>query len=579
MDRPRDHGRRGRHTQPDPGRTRRRADGDRFVARRPSSSARQAATPGTARPALRRRRRRQDPAAHRAARPRLHRGLAGLRRPLPRLRRQRAALPARSPRCSAGWPPTCPTWSTPSPAVHPALARLQPGPPGAGRRRAAPSRRRSTAPTCSRPCTRCSRPPPSRPRCCWSSRTPTGPTSRPATCSASCSPGRSPARSRSSRRTAPTTCTAATRCAARSPSGPGSAASTGCSFAPLAAPTSVRLIAELGPEALAETELADIVDRAEGNAFFVEELVGAASGPGRWVPDDLADVLLVRLDRLDDHARQVVRAASVAGRKVSHEMLAAASGLAADRPRRGPAPGGRDERPGRRRGPLRLPARAARRGGVRRPAARRAGPAARGVRRRAARAARSAAPPPSWPATPGWRWTSTPRSPPASRPATRPAPSAARTRRRTTTSRRSSCSPTRAAAPTSDLDLSKLVVKRRRGADRPAATPSARPRWSASSSTGCPPTPRRPGGPGCSPPAPTRCRHRDRRGPGRGLRRGGRAGARRRQRRCAPGCSPTTPGSWRRWAATRRRSGRARRARARRAARPATSSPPRRSPR
>ena len=87
------------------------------------------------------------------------------------------------------------------------------------------------------------------------------------------------------------------------------------------------IIAELAPEGLAERELADIVDRAEGNAFFVEELTSAAAGPGRWVPADLADVLLVRLDRLDDTARQVVRTASVAGRRVSHEMLAAASGL------------------------------------------------------------------------------------------------------------------------------------------------------------------------------------------------------------------------------------------------------------
>jgi DNA-binding CsgD family transcriptional regulator len=92
-------------------------------------------------------------------------------------------------------------------------------------------------------------------------------------------------------------------------------------------PADVRaLIAELGV-VLGETEVADIVKRAEGNAFFVEELVGAASDPGHWVPDDLADVLLVRLDRLDDNARQVVRTASVAGRRVSHEMLAAASGL------------------------------------------------------------------------------------------------------------------------------------------------------------------------------------------------------------------------------------------------------------
>jgi DNA-binding CsgD family transcriptional regulator/tetratricopeptide (TPR) repeat protein len=88
------------------------------------------------------------------------------------------------------------------------------------------------------------------------------------------------------------------------------------------------LIAELAPQGLPEKELADIVDRAEGNAFFVEELTSAAAGPGRWVPADLADVLLVRLDRLDDTARQVVRTASGSGRWVSHDMLAAASGLA-----------------------------------------------------------------------------------------------------------------------------------------------------------------------------------------------------------------------------------------------------------
>jgi DNA-binding CsgD family transcriptional regulator/tetratricopeptide (TPR) repeat protein len=97
-------------------------------------------------------------------------------------------------------------------------------------------------------------------------------------------------------------------------------------LSPLSATDVRTLIAELG-DSLAEHEIADIVSRAEGNAFFVEELVGAASGPGRWVPDDLADVLLVRLDRVDDAARQVVRTASVSGRKVSHDMLAAASGL------------------------------------------------------------------------------------------------------------------------------------------------------------------------------------------------------------------------------------------------------------
>jgi DNA-binding CsgD family transcriptional regulator/tetratricopeptide (TPR) repeat protein len=87
------------------------------------------------------------------------------------------------------------------------------------------------------------------------------------------------------------------------------------------------LIAELAPERLGERELAGIIGRAEGNAFFVEELV--ASGAGAWVPDDLADLLLVRLDRLSDEARQVVRIASVAGRKVTHSLLEAAAGLPA----------------------------------------------------------------------------------------------------------------------------------------------------------------------------------------------------------------------------------------------------------
>lgn len=87
------------------------------------------------------------------------------------------------------------------------------------------------------------------------------------------------------------------------------------------------LVAQLAPDGLDERALGAIVDRAEGNAFFVEELTSAASGSGDWVPADLADLLLVRLDRLGDAARRLVRTASAAGRKVSHEALEAASGL------------------------------------------------------------------------------------------------------------------------------------------------------------------------------------------------------------------------------------------------------------
>ena len=93
--------------------------------------------------------------------------------------------------------------------------------------------------------------------------------------------------------------------------------------------TEVRtLVRELHPDPITEADLSDIVTRAEGNAFFVEELVGTTWG-GR-VPEDLAEVLLVRLDRLDDSSRQVVRAMSVAGRQVSHGLLAEASGVPAD---------------------------------------------------------------------------------------------------------------------------------------------------------------------------------------------------------------------------------------------------------
>jgi DNA-binding CsgD family transcriptional regulator/tetratricopeptide (TPR) repeat protein len=93
-------------------------------------------------------------------------------------------------------------------------------------------------------------------------------------------------------------------------------------------PAEVRtLVRQLHPDPLAEAELAGIVDRAEGNAFFVEELVGATWAGGGRVPEDLADVLLVRLDRLDETAQHVVRLASVAGRRVSHDLLTAASGL------------------------------------------------------------------------------------------------------------------------------------------------------------------------------------------------------------------------------------------------------------
>ncbi|TDT30054.1 regulatory LuxR family protein [Naumannella halotolerans] len=90
------------------------------------------------------------------------------------------------------------------------------------------------------------------------------------------------------------------------------------------------LVSQLSADRFDERQLGDVVDRAEGNAFFVEELVNAAAEPGGAVPNDLADLLLVRLDRLDEAARQVVRTASVGGRRVSHVLLEAVVDLGAN---------------------------------------------------------------------------------------------------------------------------------------------------------------------------------------------------------------------------------------------------------
>ena len=81
------------------------------------------------------------------------------------------------------------------------------------------------------------------------------------------------------------------------------------------------LVHSLHPSALPERWVQGIVDRAEGNAFFTEELVQATEAGPEGLPEALADLLLVRLDRLDDDARLVVRAAAVSGRRVPHLLL------------------------------------------------------------------------------------------------------------------------------------------------------------------------------------------------------------------------------------------------------------------
>ncbi|MDT4920330.1 MAG: hypothetical protein QOI15_1232 [Pseudonocardiales bacterium] len=90
------------------------------------------------------------------------------------------------------------------------------------------------------------------------------------------------------------------------------------------------LVRSLNATGIDDHELESIVRRADGNAFFAEELVAAAeqcNTDAQQLPWQLADLLLVRLDRLGDDARQVVRVAAVGGRRVTHDIVEAVADL------------------------------------------------------------------------------------------------------------------------------------------------------------------------------------------------------------------------------------------------------------
>ncbi|WP_299445344.1 AAA family ATPase [uncultured Phycicoccus sp.] len=70
----------------------------------------------------------------------------------------------------------------------------------------------------------------------------------------------------------------------------------------------------------------DAARRAEGNAYFAEELA-AATGTGRAAPGDLGRLLLARVDRLDEEAQALVRVAAVIGRRVPHALLERVAGV------------------------------------------------------------------------------------------------------------------------------------------------------------------------------------------------------------------------------------------------------------
>jgi len=71
----------------------------------------------------------------------------------------------------------------------------------------------------------------------------------------------------------------------------------------------------------------DVLARSEGNAYFAEELLAAGLANDTALPTALADVLLARLEQLSPAVQRVARVAAVAGRRVSHSLLQAATGM------------------------------------------------------------------------------------------------------------------------------------------------------------------------------------------------------------------------------------------------------------
>ena len=104
---------------------------------------------------------------------------------------------------------------------------------------------------------------------------------------------------------------------------------TQLSLRPLAADDSLAVVRSLLPDVVdADPRARLILDKAEGNPFFLEELtrvVGdeAGSARGLTVPDTVHGVLTARIDRLPELPKRILQTASVLGREFSVRVLEA----------------------------------------------------------------------------------------------------------------------------------------------------------------------------------------------------------------------------------------------------------------
>ncbi|HEY3258920.1 MAG TPA: AAA family ATPase [Pseudonocardiaceae bacterium] len=92
-------------------------------------------------------------------------------------------------------------------------------------------------------------------------------------------------------------------------------------FTPADAEAFVRQLAD---DNIGDELIRDIAARSEGNAFMAEELFSACADNR---PPELAEILLARMDRLTPAAQQVIRLASVLGRRFTHPRIGAATQL------------------------------------------------------------------------------------------------------------------------------------------------------------------------------------------------------------------------------------------------------------
>jgi len=74
------------------------------------------------------------------------------------------------------------------------------------------------------------------------------------------------------------------------------------------------------------TAISRVIERAEGNPYFAEELLATSAGSGD-LPSGLADLLVARTIGLSEAAQQVLRAAAVSGRRIDDELVMCAAGL------------------------------------------------------------------------------------------------------------------------------------------------------------------------------------------------------------------------------------------------------------